>query len=895
MIPKNVILKLLILEDSLQDKELITEQLTEAGFQLDVTHTEVESTFTEALKNSRYDVIISDYSLPGFDAFGALVLCQKICPEIPFICVSGSIGEEKAIELLKMGAVDYVLKDRPERLPHAIHRALDEVKEKAALVKAERELLESEARFRQVAETAQEWIWEVDNEGLYTYSSPMVETLLGYTPDELVGKKHFYDFFLPKEKEKLKTIAFEVFSKKEVFRNYENANLQKNGQKVILSTSGSPIFDDNGNLRGYSGADEDITERRKSEEALRESEAKFRDLFYNHAAVKLIIDPENGNIVEANKSAASFYGWPVETLQTMNISQINALQPEDVNREMKRARALKKIRFEFRHRKSDGKLVDVEVFSSSIKIGDMEFLHSIIHDISEKKKAEEQLKLLNRAVEASPVAVNITDTEGNMIYTNPGFTKISGYSSEEVLGKNPRLLKSGLQPKSFYKELWDTILSGNDWIGEFQNKKKNGELYWVNAFISPIINNIGAITHFVAIKEDITQRKKMVEELVEAKEKAEESDQLKSAFLANMSHEIRTPMNGILGFTDLLLNPDLDSEEKESYIKIVHQSGQRMLNTVTDIVEISKIEAGLINLSNKEIDLNERLKELTLFFQLEAEEKGLKLILKKLLTVENEKVITDQNKFDSILTNLIKNAIKYTDTGSIHVGCIHKGNEILFFVKDTGIGIPANRQEAVFNRFEQADIADTRAYEGSGLGLSIAKSYVEMLGGKIWLESEEGKGSVFYFTLPVKSSLAEKPNTEKEISFQSEKLKSKVTGLKILTAEDNETSRNYISLIINDFSSELLEAKTGNEVIELCRQNKDIDLILMDIKMPELDGYGATRRIREFNKEVIIIAQTAYGFSGNREKALESGCNDYISKPIDKAKLQTLIQKYFGK
>ncbi|MDZ7796024.1 MAG: response regulator [Candidatus Marinimicrobia bacterium] len=287
--------------------------------------------------------------------------------------------------------------------------------------------------------------------------------------------------------------------------------------------------------------------------------------------------------------------------------------------------------------------------------------------------------------------------------------------------------------------------------------------------------------------------------------------------------------------------------------------------------------------------------ELTRFFQLEAEEKGLKLILEKLLPPEKNSIITDQNKFDSILTNLIKNAIKYTETGTITIGCRYKGSELEFYIKDTGIGIPAHRHEAVFNRFEQADIADTGAIQGSGLGLAISKAYVEILGGNIWLESEEGKGSTFYFTLPAKNNVKERSNTEKEISFESEKAKSRVKALKILIVEDDEASRYYISLIVNDVGSEILEAETGTDAIELCRNNKDIDLILMDIKMPGMDGYEATRRIREFNKEVVIITQTAYGLAGDREKAIESGCNDYIAKPVNIDDLFALIQKYFRK
>jgi len=626
------------------------------------------------------------------------------------------------------------------------------------------------------------------------------------------------------------------------------------------------------------------------------NEKASRNLFEKHTAVKLIIDPETGNIIDANKSAAIFYGWSEETLKRMNISQINNLPVDILKKEIKKVICREKTIFEFVHRKADGSLIDVEVFSSGIQIGDKEFLHSIIHDISDKKKTEDKLKLLNRAIEASSASVVITDSEGNIIYINPRFAKLTGYSLKDVIGKKLRILKSGKLSESEHIQLWNCIHSGEDWVGDYQNRKKNGEFYWEKSIVSPIMSSTGQLTHIVSINDDITERKKILEELIAAKDKAEESDRLKSAFLANMSHEIRTPMNGILGFTDLLLNPDLNSEEKENYIHIVHQSGQRMLNTVNDIIEISKIEAGLVNLRNELIDVNNRVEELVQFFMPEAKKKGLKLIMEKLMPHEKKNLFTDKNKLDSILTNLIKNAIKYTESGSIQLGCELKDHIILFYIKDSGIGIPKARQKAIFNRFEQADIADNRAFQGSGLGLAIAKSYVEMLGGKIWVESEEGKGSIFYFTLPVTSNKGEKPihDNGDEVSYDDKNTTSIKTELKILIVEDDEPSIKYISVLINDFSKEIFFAKTGNQAIEIYQNNSDIDLIFMDIKLPGMNGYEATRRIREFNKNVVIIAQTAFALSGDKRKAIDAGCNDYISKPINKNKLQELIHKHFG-
>ncbi len=394
---------------------------------------------------------------------------------------------------------------------------------------------------------------------------------------------------------------------------------------------------------------------------------------------------------------------------------------------------------------------------------------------------------------------------------------------------------------------------------------------------------------------DVTIQKEMEFKLLKAKEKAQENDKLKTAFLANMSHEIRTPMNGILGFADLLKEPDLSNELQQEYIKIIEKSGARMLNIINDIVDISKIEAGLMKLEIAESNINELVEFIYTFFKPEVEAKGMVISFKNALPAKDAFIKTDREKVYAILTNLVKNAIKYTNEGSIEFGyeiveTRHALSLLQFYVKDTGIGIPKDRQEAIFERFIQADISDKMARQGAGLGLSITKAYIEMLGGTIWVKSEVEKGSTFYFTLPYNAVPA---ILFEDLQLTPSEKNDHVRKLKILIAEDDEVSEMLISINVSEYSKEVIKTATGNEAVEICRQNPDIDLVLMDIQLPEMNGYEATRQIRRFNKDVIIIAQTAFGLSGDREKAMAAGCNDFITKPINKIELQAFLRKYF--
>jgi len=463
--------------------------------------------------------------------------------------------------------------------------------------------------------------------------------------------------------------------------------------------------------------------------------------------------------------------------------------------------------------------------------------------------------------------------------------------------------KNGVHPedvKHADAEVQEAITGKKEFHTQFRVVWPDGEIRFLEAHAIVTRDQEGNPQSMIGINWDITDKKVAEINLIMAKEKAEESDRLKSAFLANMSHEIRTPMNGILGFADLLKKPDLTSDQQKKYIGIIEKSGARMLNIINNIVDISKIEAGLMEVSVKDTNINEQIEYTYTFFKPEVEAKGVRLTFKTSLPGKAAIIQTDREKVYAILTNLVKNAIKYTREGSIELGYDVVGSRqasaLQFYVKDTGIGIPEDRQSAIFERFIQADIDDRMAYQGAGLGLAITKAYVEMLGGKIWVESyPEGKacshGSCFYFTLPYEKGTTSE-TMHKQVTASGGSIE--VKKLKILIAEDEEVSQILIDNYIKTFAKEILTAKTGLEAVEICRANPDIDLILMDIRMPHLDGYLATKQIREFNSEVIIIAQTAYSLMGDREKSIDAGCDDYVSKPINKEELQALIRKYFG-
>jgi PAS domain S-box-containing protein len=696
-------------------------------------------------------------------------------------------------------------------------------------------------------------------------------------------------------------------------------------------------------------ANEQAEERNQAEEALKESEERFRTLFEN-STIGIYRTSPDGQILLANPSLIKLLGYSsFEELADRNLAE-DGFEPSferthfmDI---IKREGEVKGL--ESAWTRKDGTTVFISESARGIKDNEGKIIYydGIIEDITLRKQAEEMLQkseqMLQMVLDNFPGVVFWKDRHSNYLGCNQSFATGAGLNSPaEIVGKTDfNLPWASTEAISYRKDDLDVMENGKGrlHIVEMQHQS-DGQVIWFDTSKFALRDSLGQVIGVIGVSNDISmlkmaeqelintnkelayqnrekekradelliankellfqneEKEKRAIELIIAKEKAEESDRLKSAFLTNMSHEIRTPMNGILVFAELLKEPNLSSDDQQDFIQIMQISGARMLNTINSIIDISKIESGLMKVDIKETNINEKMEFTYKFFKPEVEIKGLQFLFKNGLSAKEAIIKTDNEKIYAILTNLVRNAIKFTYEGSIEFGYVLKSDsepaELEFFVKDTGIGISQNQKQIIFERFRQGSESYNRGYEGSGLGLSIAKTYVEMLGGEIWLESEEGKGSIFYFTIPYISVSEEK--TKIINAFSAEHKEVEIKKLKVLVVEDDEISYSLLLKTIQKINTEVLHAITGVEAVETCRNNPDLDLVLMDIRMPVMDGNEATRKIRQFNKDVIIIAQTANAFSGDKEKAIEAGCNDYISKPINRTLLYELIKKHCNK
>ena len=637
---------------------------------------------------------------------------------------------------------------------------------------------------------------------------------------------------------------------------------------------------------------EEIEERINIENELSESEEKFRNLIED--AVDSILQFDiNGNFIRINNVSLLLTGYSKDEL--LNMKKEDLFKKEDLKYNPLRYNQLNLgeiVHVERNLIRKDNSEVPVEINAKKMPDGTYQ---SIIRDISERKRFENELKKMAVVVEQNPVGIVITKPDGAIEYINNNFLSISGYTKEELLGNKTTLLKSGIHDNAFHKELWDTILSGKAWKGIICNKNKSSELYWEQNTIAPVLDDNGTISNFIAMKEDVTKLKRTEEELIKSKESAEDANRMKSEFLANMSHEIRTPLNAIVGFSSILKEKTTGQKVFTEYLDNIMQSSKVLLSIINDILDLSKIESGRMVIDYQPVNLNSIILELKSVFQMKAKEKGitLNILISKDIP---DSLITDEKFLRQILFNLIGNAVKFTNIGSVEIAVniipkdIHGSKvDLIFVVKDTGIGIPEDQLNIIFDPFIQVIHKNRNKYGGTGLGLSITKRLVELIGGKISVESKIGFGSTFsvsLFDLEISSfHIDENKNNHKLLNI-------KFHNPIILMAEDILSNRQVIKGYLEPLNVTIIETLNGAECINATRKNKP-DLILMDMQMPVMDGFTAINILKSDNllKHIPVIALSASGMKQQRDE-FQKVADEFLIKPIYKNELLEKLIKY---
>ncbi|GAB4261880.1 MAG: hypothetical protein Kow0065_12480 [Methylomicrobium sp.] len=827
----NEVLKILVIEDEASDFVLLERYLRRQGLACGCQRVEDCAGLNRALQNE-WDIVLSDYNVPGMDFSETLKTIKRSHADLPVILVTGNIGEEMAVELLWQGVSDFVLKDNLARLQPSIYRALNEVEEHrarkaaeealqrsqaaaleeqrqarlaalnlmedamAARARAERAhaaLLESEMKYRLLAENASDCIFWLSPEGRYNYVSPACEQISGYCPADFIDNPDLMAEMIVEE-DRNRYCRHIVRIDEADSEELQLRILRKDGAERWISHTCKPIYGERGEYLGR---------------------------------------------------------------------------------------------------------------------------HGVIRDITAARETEAQLRKLVLAVEQSPESIVITNLQTEIEYVNEAFVQNTGYRRDEVIGKNPRVLQSGITPKATYDGLWEAMMRGDSWKGEFVNKRKDGSEYVEFAIITPLRQADGRITHYVAVKEDITEKKRNGEELDRyrhhledlvasrtaeletARKLADAANQAKSAFLANMSHEIRTPMNAILGLTFLLRQSPLSAEQHERLNKI-DISAQHLLSIINDILDLSKIEAGRLQLEQTDFALDTILDHIRSLIAEQAKAKGLTV------EVQYDRVPDwlrgDPTRLRQALLNYAGNAVKFTETGGIVLRAkLLQENEdellIRFEVQDTGIGIAKDKLPLLFEAFMQSDATITRKYGGTGLGLAITKRLALMMGGSVGVDSVLGQGSTFWFTVRLQRGRGVMPPAESvEKSDRAETLlRRHHAGARVLVAEDNPINREVVIELLHSVGLSVDIAENG--AVALAKVHRaHYDLVLMDMQMPEMDGLDATRGIRahpEFAR-LPILAMTANAYEEDRRACFQAGMNDFVAKPVIPESLYDAVLRWLA-
>jgi PAS domain S-box-containing protein len=814
-------------------------------------------------------------------------------------------------------------------------------------------ILKTKTQQKAILDNIPHLAWLKDNDGRYISVNESFVLHHNLSTSEIIGKT---DYDICPKKLADKYYKNDCDAKKSGKRQLFEEVITKEGRKQWTETFKTPIFNEQGKLIGITGISWDITDRKKMEETIKENEENFRALLQNSSDAISILD-KKGKIIFESSARNKIFDFTIKELLNKPIFDIVHPDDIEYFKEffkevLKSPR--KQIKKEYRCLHKNKKWIYVEsIFSNQLNNPSINGIVVNSRDISERKMGELKERvyhdnlifLSNSALDLLGISskddiykyiseklcnflenavvmvtsynekdekfcveyisglkdnklkiINILgrDPAGIIFPINKEISNIENAGNvitlkEELLVEN--LSKENFQKLEDIKEVLKIHKIYNITLARHNKLLGNITIFTLNKSIIKFKHIIETFVHQVSVA---LHRSQLEYELIMAKERAEESDKLKTAFLANMSHEIRTPMNGLLGFAEMLNDDKLSPADRKKYLKIINNNGKMLINLIDDIIDFAKIEAGQIKVVHSDFSLNSLLKQVHSSFlseKLKKDKSKVQLRLKKALTNENCYIKSDPNRIRQILTNLIGNSFKFTNSGHIEFGYrLIDDNMLTFYVEDTGIGIPQKKLNVIFERFIQADSSPTRKYGGSGLGLAISKGLVDLLNGKMWAESEVGKGSTFYFTVPyvpVKKVTEEDEEKKLRTDYRWE-------GKLFLIAEDDKFSYKFLEGFLKQTKADVLHAVDGRQAVELCMKNKNIDLVLMDIQMPEMNGLEATEEIKKFNKKIPIIAQTANAITEERQKCLDAGCDDFVTKPVNITELYSKIDRWLS-
>ncbi len=777
-----------------------------------------------------------------------------------------------------------------------------------------------------LAESSDDCMFVKDNEGRYLLFNRAACDAVGKTQAEVLGHDDS-EVFLPADAEAVMATDRRIRSENTRWTGEETLITPK-GTRVFFASKG-PLHDEQGKVIGSFGISRDITERIQLERDLQTTAAILKEnlsrtqLLLDSALDAVICMDQEGRVLVWNARAEAIFGYSEVQAMGRTIAELIVPPAFRERHTQGMARFMKTgqpmvigKRLELLGMRADGTEFPIELTIGSLWQNGIPLFSAYVRDITERKRDEDALRKLSLAVEQSPESIVITNIDAKIEYVNQAFIRTTGYSREDVIGQNPKMLHSGKTPPETYVGMWDALAKGEPWKGEFHNRRKDGSEYIEFAILTPIRQADGRVSHYVAVKEDITEKKRIgqeldqhrhhLEELVasrtteleEARERAEVANLAKSTFLANMSHEIRTPMNAIIGLTHLLRSAGPSPEQADKLGKI-SGAAEHLLSIINDILDLSKIEAGKLTLEQTDFSLSAILDNTRSLIAEQAQAKGLDI------EVDTDGVPSwlrgDPTRLRQTLLNFAGNAVKFTESGRIVLRARLLGSDgddlrIRFEVEDTGIGIPAAQIDGLFQIFSQADASTTRKYGGTGLGLAISRRLAGLMGGEAGVESESGRGSTFWFTARLQRGHGPQSTSVGSaagIGDAEAELRQRHGGALLLLAEDNEINREVALELIHAAGLDVDIAENGREAVDKAAATA-YDLILMDVQMPLMNGLEATRAIRALadRKATPILALTANAFEEDRNACKEAGMDDFVAKPVDPRMFYAALLKW---